>query len=74
MRKKTWKKAMICSLAALMIVSVSGCSSKSGSKNTKETKKEEQAKETKKKDYYHMSRGSCFTCHISNYLLRIWNF
>ena len=49
MRKKTWKKAMICSLAALMIVSVSGCSSKSGSKNTKETKKEEQAKETKKK-------------------------
>ena len=51
MRKKTWKKAMICSLAALMIVSVSGCSSKSGSKSTKETKKEEQAKETKKKGF-----------------------
>ena len=37
-------------------------------------KSPQQIQKQKKKDYYHMSRGSCFTCHISNYLLRIWNF
>ena len=43
------EKAMIvCSLAALMIVSFSGCSSKSGSKSTKETKRRA-GKETKEK-------------------------